>query len=83
MLKNKLMTRDELEKMFDEEFYFKWMNSLQLLELSTHKQFIFETIIPEVLNSVIPPDNIYRTMVFDLFFLVFFVLIIQYLLVLA
>lgn len=45
------MTREELEKMFDE--YFEWKDEIEIINNIYIKQFIFETIIPEVLKSIL------------------------------
>jgi len=58
------MTREQLEKMFDEEIksitmdYDDNWNPLLYNPNNTLKQFIFETIIPEVLKSVIEDENL-------------------------
>ena len=59
-----IITREQLEKMFDEEFWelfhlidwedYGWKEATMTDEV---RQFIFETIIPEVLKSVIPEEN--------------------------
>lgn len=59
------MTREELEKMFDKKFPFTDIHysnepmwwKYEVPFPSEAKQFIFETIIPEVLKSVIPEEN--------------------------
>lgn len=53
------MNKEQLEKMFDDKFYdnfwsMRWV--APIATISEIKQFIFETIIPEVLNSVIPKE---------------------------
>jgi len=54
------MTREELIKMFDKKFSYICenmpiiSNDMEYFELEDIKQYIFETIIPEVLNSVVP-----------------------------
>lgn len=57
-----MKTREELEKMFDETFWDLWKVDLYNEEwkpiwyknnTDEVKQFIFETIIPEVLKSII------------------------------
>lgn len=59
-----MKTREELEKMFDEEIksitmdYDDNWNPLLYNPNNTLKQFIFETIIPEILKNIIPWDNI-------------------------
>lgn len=46
------MNREELEKMFDEKiFIWKW--NITRWDFDDIKQFIFETIIPEVLKSLL------------------------------
>lgn len=57
------MTREELEKIFDEEIksitmdYDDNWNPLLYNPNNTLKQFIFETIIPEVLKSLLINSN--------------------------
>ena len=57
------MNKKELEKMFDEEFdellkIDRWERGYDELDVTDEvKQFIFKTIIPEVLNSVLPEWN--------------------------
>lgn len=57
-----IMNREELEKMFDERFtdIESLLRKNDWDDLSDIREFIFETIIPEVLKSVTPekmPDN--------------------------
>jgi len=47
------MNREELEKMFDEVFEEAYYRNHTHLKYDV-KQFIFDTIIPEVLKNVIP-----------------------------
>ena len=49
-----MKTREQLEKMFDENFASSIDNEYYTQHLNFIKEFIFETIMPEVLNSVIP-----------------------------
>ena len=55
-----MKTREELEKMFDEKFSIICENmpivswDWKFYELNDIKQFIFETLIPKVLKSIIP-----------------------------
>lgn len=52
------MNKIELEKMFDDKFWYcfnKWVETDNITK-DNIKLFIFETIIPEVLKSVIPKE---------------------------
>ena len=48
------MNKEQLEKMFDKEFYQKWMWSLEIAKLAQQKLFIFNEVIPEVLKNLLP-----------------------------
>lgn len=60
-----MITREELEKMFDETFdelylhkYAEWYEPYWSFECKDEvKEFIFNTIITKVLKSVIPEEN--------------------------
>ena len=45
------MNKEQIEKMFDEFYYERIVNS-EIIE-----DFIFDTVIPEVLESVMPEEN--------------------------
>lgn len=54
------MNKEEIEQMFD-EFIRNWRYDLSHCERDEIKKYLFETIIPEVLKSVIPKfDNLDR-----------------------
>jgi len=53
-----MTNREELEKMFDEKINTLWYNAEKYIEHNERlKKIFFETIIPEVLKSIIPWDN--------------------------
>jgi hypothetical protein len=60
-----MKTREELEKMFDEldkydfiQYEENWLDaSYSKVNIDKIKQFIFESIIPEILKSVIPEEK--------------------------